>query len=85
MLFATVATIVGGIGNIWGAALAAIVLGIVQNASVLFIPSQHQGFLLYVFLFFAIIFFPEGIKLPEESRNSHHETREIDRCRPARP
>ena len=72
MLFATVATIVGGIGNIWGAALAAMVLGLVQNASVLFIPSQHQGLLLYVFLFFAIIFFPRGHQAGRrESRNSH--------------
>ena len=51
MLFATLATIIGGIGNVWGAALAAIVLGVVQNASILFIPSEWQGFLLYVFLF----------------------------------
>ncbi len=78
MLFATVATIVGGIGNIWGAAIAAIVLGFVQNASVLFIPSQLQGLLLYVFLFVAIIFFPRGIKLPERKRIFSSKTREID-------
>ena len=35
MLFATLATILGGIGRIWGAALAAILLGIVQNSSIL--------------------------------------------------
>jgi branched-subunit amino acid ABC-type transport system permease component len=64
MLFAALATIVGGIGNVWGAALAAIVLGIVQNASILVIPSEWQGFLLYVFLFVTIIFLPEGIRLP---------------------
>jgi branched-subunit amino acid ABC-type transport system permease component len=63
-LFAVVATIVGGIGNIWGAALTAIVLGVVQNGSVLFIPSEWQGLLLYVFLFVAIIFFPNGVRLP---------------------
>lgn len=77
MLFATVATIVGGIGNIWGAAIAAVVLGFVQNASVLFIPSQLQGLLLYVFLFVAIIFFPQGLKLPERKRVFEAKTREI--------
>lgn len=78
MLFATVATIVGGIGNIWGAAIAAVVLGFVQNASVLFIPSQLQGLLLYVFLFVAIIFFPRGIKFPERRRVYQSKTREIE-------
>ena len=68
MLFATLATIVGGIGNVWGAALAAIVLGVVQNASILVIPSEWQGFLLYVFLFATIIFLPQGIRLPEWRR-----------------
>ena len=68
MLFAIAATIIGGIGNVWGAAVTAIVLGIVQNGSVLFIPSEWQGFLLYVFLFLAIVFFPKGMKLPERRR-----------------
>ncbi len=64
MLFAVIATIVGGIGNIWGAALAAVILGVVQNASVLFLPSEWQGLIIYVFLFVAIIFFPNGVRLP---------------------
>src|SRR5499426_3088261 len=45
MLFAALATILGGIGRIGGAALAAVLLGIVQNASILVIPSEWQGFL----------------------------------------
>jgi branched-subunit amino acid ABC-type transport system permease component len=68
MLFAIAATIIGGIGNLWGAAITAVVLGLVQNASVLFLPSEWQGFLLYVFLFFAIVFLPNGIRLPERRR-----------------
>jgi branched-subunit amino acid ABC-type transport system permease component len=69
MLFAALATILGGIGRIWGAALAAVLLGIVQNSSILVIPSEWQGFLLYVFLFVTIIFFPQGIRLPPRTRN----------------
>ena len=65
MLFAVAATILGGIGNIWGAALAAVVLGVVQNGSILVIPSAWQGFLLYAFLFLAIVLFPNGFRLPE--------------------
>lgn len=68
MLFAVAATIIGGIGNIWGAALAAVVLGMVQNSSILFIPSAWQGFLLYAFLFFAIVLFPTGFHFPESKR-----------------
>lgn len=65
LLFAIAATIIGGIGNLAGTAITAVVLGIVQNASVLFIPSEWQGFLLYIFLFLAIVFFPKGFRLPE--------------------
>jgi len=68
MLFAVAATILGGIGNIWGAAIAAVVLGVVQNASILFIPSAWQGFLLYAFLFFAIVLFPSGFHLPDSRK-----------------
>jgi branched-subunit amino acid ABC-type transport system permease component len=73
MLFSVAATILGGIGNIWGAAIAAVLLGIVQNSSILFIPSAWQGFLLYAFLFFAIVLFPNGIRLPERNRKLKRE------------
>jgi branched-subunit amino acid ABC-type transport system permease component len=68
MLFAVIATIIGGIGNLWGAAISALLLAILQNAAVLFVPSQLQGLLLYIVLFAAIIFFPSGIKLPDRRR-----------------
>lgn len=74
MLFAVAAAIIGGIGNMWGAALAAVVLGVVQNACVLFIPSEWQGFLLYAFLFVAIVFFPKGLRLPQTKRLSRRLT-----------
>jgi branched-subunit amino acid ABC-type transport system permease component len=65
MIFAIAATIMGGIGNLAGTIVMALVLGIIQNGSVLFIPSEWQGFLLYAFLFAAIVFLPKGIRLPE--------------------
>jgi len=68
MLFATLATILGGIGRIWGAALAAVLLGVLQNSSILVIPSEWQGFLLYVVLFVTIIYFPQGIGMPGRIR-----------------
>jgi len=69
MLFAVAATVLGGIGNLWGAAMAAVILGVVQNSSILFIPSEWQGFLLYAFLFFAIVLFPSGFRLPDRSKS----------------
>lgn len=77
MLFAIAATIMGGIGNIAGAAIAAVILGVIQNASILVISSEWQGFLLYVFLFLAIVFFPNGLRLPRRRRRFAAATREI--------
>lgn len=77
MLFAIAATIIGGIGNLAGAAIAAVILGIIQNSSILVIPSEWQGFLLYIFLFLAIVFFPDGLRLPRRRRRFATATREI--------
>src|SRR5262249_60089443 len=63
MVFAVAATIIGGIGNIAGAAIAAVILGVIQNASILVISSEWQGFLLYIFLFLAIVFFPNALRI----------------------
>src|SRR6516165_7963722 len=77
MLFAIAATIMGGIGNIAGAAIMAVILGVIQNASILVISSEWQGFLLYVFLFFAIVFFPNGLRLPRRKVRFGTATRQI--------
>ena len=64
MLFAVIATILGGIGSIHGAALAAVFLSILQSASILVIPSAWQGSLTYLVLFVVILFFPTGFRVP---------------------
>ncbi|HEX2566984.1 MAG TPA: branched-chain amino acid ABC transporter permease [Burkholderiales bacterium] len=61
MLFAVIATLLGGMGSVVGAILAAVFLSLLQSYSVLIIPSQWQGLILYVFLFVTILFFPNGI------------------------
>lgn len=63
MVFAVVATLLGGMGNVFGAAGAAVVLSLLQSYSVLVIPSQWQNLLLYGFLFVTILFFPRGVPL----------------------
>ncbi|MBN8478057.1 MAG: branched-chain amino acid ABC transporter permease, partial [Burkholderiales bacterium] len=68
MIFAVVATLLGGVGRIFGAAAAAVVLSIIQGLSIFVIPSRWQGLLLYVFLFVTILFFPEGFRLRRTRR-----------------
>lgn len=68
MLFAVIATLLGGIGRIFAAALAAIMLGLVQSFSVLVIASAWQSLVLYGFLFFTILAFPRGFRMPRLRR-----------------
>lgn len=65
MLFAVIATILGGIGNVFRAGFAAMLLSLLQSYSILAIPSRWQNVLIYVFLFVVIIFFPDGLRLPQ--------------------
>lgn len=64
LIFSVMATILGGIGNVFGAGFAAVVLGQLQGFAILVIASRWQGLLLYLFLFLVILFMPEGFKLP---------------------
>lgn len=68
MLFSVIATILGGIGSIAGAALAAVFLSVLQSASILVIPSAWQGSLTYLVLFVVILFFPTGFRMPAWAR-----------------
>ncbi len=77
MLFATVATIIGGIGNLFGALIAAVGLAVIQNASILFISSEWQAFLVYAILFATIIFLPGGLRMPKFGTRFETKTREI--------
>ncbi len=61
VLTAVIATLVGGLGRVFSAALAAVGLALLQSFSILFIPSKWQALLLYAVLFFALLLFPRGI------------------------
>jgi branched-chain amino acid transport system permease protein len=77
LLFAVVATILGGVGNVFGAAVAAVILNLIQSLSILVLPSEWQGVLLYGFLFFAIIFMPNGFRLPKRRVKFQTGTRKL--------
>jgi branched-subunit amino acid ABC-type transport system permease component len=68
MLFAVIGTLLGGMGRLFAAAAAAVVLALVQSYSVLVIASQWQGLVLYAFLFIVIVLFPRGFRLPSMPR-----------------
>ena len=63
MLFAVIATLLGGMGRIFGAASAAIGLSLIQGLSIFIIPSEWQSLILYAFLFITILFFPQGVTM----------------------
>jgi len=64
MIFAVAATILGGIGNVFGAAAAAVGISVLQQLSVLVVDSRWQSLVVFAILFLAIIFFPTGLALP---------------------
>lgn len=68
MLFAVIAALLGGMGNVFGAAAAALLLALLRSFSILVIPSAWQGLILYALLFITILFFPNGVKLRRRIR-----------------
>jgi branched-subunit amino acid ABC-type transport system permease component len=64
MIFAVVATILGGIGHIFPAAVAAVAISLLQQLSVLMMDSRWQPLIVFSILFVAIVFFPSGIRPP---------------------
>lgn len=64
MIFAVVATILGGIDRVFAAAVAAVGINVLQQLSVLVIEARWQPLIVFSILFIAIIFFPRGIRLP---------------------
>lgn len=65
LVFAVVATLLAGIGNVFAAGIAGIALSLLQAFSILVIESKWQALLAYALIFVAIVFFPRGVVLPE--------------------
>src|SRR5689334_7797816 len=68
MLLAVAATILAGIGNVFGAAAAAVGIVVMQQMSVLIVGSRWQPLLVFIILFVTIIFFPKGVRFRTRSR-----------------
>jgi branched-subunit amino acid ABC-type transport system permease component len=61
ILVAVIATILGGVGSVAGAAIAAIVFGIMKGFSIFVVPSIWQNTLVYYLLFLVIVLVPSGL------------------------
>jgi branched-chain amino acid transport system permease protein len=68
LVLAVVATILAGIGNIFAAGAAAVVLGLLQSFSILVISSTWQILLVYGLIFVTILLFPQGVVLTRKKR-----------------
>jgi branched-chain amino acid transport system permease protein len=68
LIFAVIATLLAGIGNVLAAGVAAVALSLLQSFSILVISSTWQILLIYIVLFITILLFPAGVTLPGSSR-----------------
>ena len=56
-----IASVVGGIGNIYGALLGGFVLGMVENYGVWYVPAQWKDAIAFVLLILFLSFWPKGL------------------------
>ncbi len=59
--------VVGGIGNIWGGLIAALIMGMVMSFSGYFLGGMWQSVILYAIVIFVLIVSPRGILGYEKS------------------
>ena len=63
------AAVLGGIGNIGGAMLGGILLGLVESVATTFFPSAYKDVIAFAILILVLIFRPWGLmgeKIPEK-------------------
>ena len=55
------AAIIGGIGNVYGAILGALILGLAENFGIWYLPSGYKDAIAFVILFIFLLFRPKGL------------------------
>jgi len=55
------AAIIGGIDNVYAAVLGALLLGLVENFGILYLPASYKSAISFVLLFIFLLFRPQGI------------------------
>lgn len=62
LIFAVIAALLAGIGRVFAAGVAAILLSLIQAFSILVIPSRWQIMLVYVLIVVCVLLFPQGVR-----------------------
>jgi branched-subunit amino acid ABC-type transport system permease component len=60
LIKAFAAVLLGGAGNIWGALIGGLFIGIAENLSVAFISPDYKDFISYALIFIILLFKPKG-------------------------
>lgn len=61
LIKAFAAVLIGGAGNVWGALIGGLFIGIAENLSVAFISPDYKDFISYSLIFILLLFKPRGI------------------------
>lgn len=61
LMKALAAIILGGMGNVWGAAIGGMFIGVVESLSTLVIPSDYRDAITYLCIVAVILWKPDGI------------------------
>jgi branched-chain amino acid transport system permease protein len=60
-LKAFTAAVMGGIGNLWGAMIGGLILGLVENVGLIFVRGDYKDIFAFVVLVAVLIFRPQGL------------------------
>jgi branched-chain amino acid transport system permease protein len=60
-LKAFTAAVMGGIGNLWGAVVGGLILGLVENVGLIFVRGDYKDIFAFVVLVLVLIFRPQGL------------------------
>ncbi len=60
-LKAFTAAVMGGIGNLWGAMVGGLILGLVENVGLIFVRGDYKDIFAFVVLVAVLIFRPQGL------------------------
>jgi branched-subunit amino acid ABC-type transport system permease component len=61
LIKAFAAVLLGGAGNVWGALLGGIIIGVAENLSVAFISPGYKDFISFALIILMLLFRPRGI------------------------
>jgi branched-subunit amino acid ABC-type transport system permease component len=61
LIKAFAAVLLGGAGNVWGALLGGLIIGITENLSVAFISPGYKDFIAFALIILMLLFRPRGI------------------------